>query len=121
MDSITKKIFLVKCMLMFYFIEIQKRGLLHANILVILQKEYKLRNSDKIEQFVSSNIPNPITKRELFDIVMIINMVPDAWCTSVCLSVLFSVVTNIIIYNFYSYCWICVATHKHNSRLNKLF
>lgn len=56
------------------FMSFKERGLPYAHILIILIKtEYKLRTADEIDQFVCVDIPDPVTERRLFDIV-IINM-----------------------------------------------
>ena len=42
-----------------YVIEFQKRGLPHAHILVILEDDYKLNNTDDYDQVISAEIPDP--------------------------------------------------------------
>ncbi|GBN91048.1 hypothetical protein AVEN_193700-1 [Araneus ventricosus] len=52
-----------------YVIEFQKRGLLHAHILLTLDSESKIRTKDDIDKFVSAELPDPCTDLRLFQIV----------------------------------------------------
>jgi len=52
-----------------YVVEFQKRGLPHAHILVILDKDYKLRSAKDVDRFVSAEIPTRPDQKELRCIV----------------------------------------------------
>ena len=52
-----------------YVIEFQKRGLPHAHMLIMLANGSKLNTSDDIDTVISAEIPDPMTQRQLFDIV----------------------------------------------------
>ena len=52
-----------------YTIEFQKRGLPHAHILLFLHSDDKIRSQDKIDKFISAEIPNESTDPVLFDVV----------------------------------------------------
>ncbi|GBN46553.1 hypothetical protein AVEN_271314-1 [Araneus ventricosus] len=52
-----------------YVIEFQKRGLLHAHILLTLDSEGKIRSKDDIDKFVSAELPDTCTDLRLFQIV----------------------------------------------------
>ena len=51
-------------------IEFQKRGLPHAHILFILDKDDKPREPASIDKIVCAEIPNPDTHPRLHEIVM---------------------------------------------------
>jgi hypothetical protein len=50
-------------------IEFQKRGLLHAHLLIILAETDKMRTVDDIDAFVSAELPDPTAEPELFETV----------------------------------------------------
>ena len=50
-------------------IEFQKRGLPHAHMLLHLENEFKLRNSEDIDSLISAQIPHPEQEPDLFDII----------------------------------------------------
>ena len=50
-------------------IELQKRGLPHSHILIILENQYKLRSTDDYDNIVCAELPNPITQPRLCSIV----------------------------------------------------
>jgi hypothetical protein len=50
-----------------YPVEFQKRGLPHADILLILKDQYKFRTEQEIDQFISAEIPDEIASPELFE------------------------------------------------------
>ncbi|XP_054282916.1 uncharacterized protein LOC129000066 [Macrosteles quadrilineatus] len=52
-----------------YTIEFQKRGLPHAHILITLDRDSKLRDSDDIDQLVWAEIPDPVLYPDLHEIV----------------------------------------------------
>ncbi|GBM31604.1 hypothetical protein AVEN_198462-1 [Araneus ventricosus] len=52
-----------------YVIEFQKRGLPHADILLTLDSDCKIRTKDDIDKFVSAELPDPCTDLRLFQIV----------------------------------------------------
>ncbi|CAH9063416.1 unnamed protein product [Cuscuta europaea] len=52
-----------------YTIEFQKRGLLHAHIVLFLQPEFKLRECDDIDKVISAELPDPNLDYELFNAV----------------------------------------------------
>ncbi|GBM32021.1 hypothetical protein AVEN_161814-1 [Araneus ventricosus] len=52
-----------------YVIELQKRGLTHAHILLTLDSESKIRTKDDIDKFASAELPDPCTDLRLFQIV----------------------------------------------------
>lgn len=49
-------------------IEFQKRGLPHVHMLLHLNNEHKLRNSDDIDSLICAQIPDPDQQPELYDI-----------------------------------------------------
>jgi hypothetical protein len=49
-----------------YVIEFQKRGLLHAHILLILAEENKFRTTDDIDTVVWPKLPDPDVDPNLF-------------------------------------------------------
>ncbi|XP_025405609.1 uncharacterized protein LOC112679890 [Sipha flava] len=53
-----------------YVVEFQKRGLPHAHILLILQEMYKPKVAEDVDQLIRTEIPDPDTERELYDIVV---------------------------------------------------
>ena len=52
-----------------YVIEFQKRGLPHVHLLIHLQEEDKLRDSDDIDAAISAEIPDPDEQSELYNVV----------------------------------------------------
>jgi Helitron helicase-like domain at N-terminus len=52
-----------------YVIEYQKRGLPHAHMLIILKDEHKLLTTHDIDQMICAELPDPVTEKELYDIV----------------------------------------------------
>ncbi|XP_076920154.1 uncharacterized protein LOC143581216 [Bidens hawaiensis] len=50
-------------------IEFQKRGLPHAHACVFMHHDYKINNADKIDSFISTEIPNKQEDPELYDLV----------------------------------------------------
>ena len=52
-----------------YVIEFQKRGLPHCHLLIILDKDSKLREATDIDTIISAEIPDPATDPVLYDIV----------------------------------------------------
>ncbi|XP_065642326.1 uncharacterized protein LOC136073954 [Hydra vulgaris] len=50
-------------------IEFQKRGLLHAHILLHLANDYKLETAQDIINLICAEIPDPVVNRELYDII----------------------------------------------------
>lgn len=53
-----------------YTIEFQKRGLPHAHILLILAELYKFCDADRVDSYISSELPDPETQRRLSEIVL---------------------------------------------------
>ncbi|XP_076884406.1 uncharacterized protein LOC143533534 [Bidens hawaiensis] len=45
------------------------RGLPHAHICVFMHRDYKINNSDKIDSFISAELPNKQEDPELYDLV----------------------------------------------------
>ncbi|KAG5565447.1 hypothetical protein RHGRI_001363 [Rhododendron griersonianum] len=64
-DQLFKKSIFGKVAAHVHAIEFQKRGLPHAHMLIIFKPEYKITSSDKFDQFVCVEIPNPIQFPEL--------------------------------------------------------
>ena len=54
---------------MVYVIEFQKRGLPHCHILIILDQDSKLRDSNDIDSIISAEIPNANEDRYLYNII----------------------------------------------------
>ena len=52
-----------------YSVEWQKRGLPHAHILIFLTKECRFRNTADVDRVIRAEIPNPITHRDLWELV----------------------------------------------------
>ncbi|XP_065650490.1 uncharacterized protein LOC136078635 [Hydra vulgaris] len=50
-------------------IEFQKRGLLHAHILLHLANDDKLETAQDINNLICAEIPDPVVNRELYDII----------------------------------------------------
>ncbi|XP_065663052.1 uncharacterized protein LOC136085656 [Hydra vulgaris] len=50
-------------------IEFQKRGLLHAHILLHLANDDKLETAQDINNLIYAEIPDPVVNRELYDII----------------------------------------------------
>ena len=53
-----------------HVIEFQKRGLPHAHIIVWLHKNDKLNTPEKIDSFISAELPDPTYEPEIFDLVI---------------------------------------------------
>jgi PIF1-like helicase/Helitron helicase-like domain at N-terminus/Helicase len=66
-DIMSKNIF-GKCVGLTYSVEFQKRGLPHAHILVFLSTQYQVGR--RFDEFVCAEIPNPITQKKLYDLVL---------------------------------------------------
>jgi hypothetical protein len=54
-----------------WVIEFQKRGLLHAHILLILDEASKLRTAEDYDSMVSAKIPDPIRHLEAYETVIL--------------------------------------------------
>ena len=54
---------------MIHVIEFQKRGLPHAHLLIILDEQSKIRDQATIDKLICAELPDPVTQKELFDIV----------------------------------------------------
>lgn len=67
-DILNKNVF-GKVIAYVYVIEFQKRGLLHAHILLTLNTNSKIRTKDDIDKFVSAEIPDRNFNQRLFEIV----------------------------------------------------
>ncbi|XP_076903521.1 uncharacterized protein LOC143558591 [Bidens hawaiensis] len=52
-----------------YTIEFQKRGLPHAHVCVFMHHDYKINNADKIDSFISAELPNKQEDPDLYDLV----------------------------------------------------
>ncbi|CAK5074082.1 unnamed protein product [Meloidogyne enterolobii] len=52
-----------------YTIEFQKRGLPHLHMLLALKSEFKLKNTDDIDKFISAEIPDINEDKELYELV----------------------------------------------------
>ncbi len=70
LNIITKKAFFGVCTGWVYTIEFQKRGLPHIHLLITLASEYKLRNSDTIDKYISAELPDPNSYPQLREIVI---------------------------------------------------
>ncbi len=46
-----------------YVIEFQKRGLMHAHILIFFVENYKLHTVEDVDRMINVELPNPETKR----------------------------------------------------------
>src|SRR5204862_6414050 len=53
-----------------YVVEFQKRGLLHAHILLILENSHKPRTPEHVEVIISAEIPNQAQYPEFYEIVI---------------------------------------------------
>ena len=69
MTDIREKHVLGKPSAFVYVIEFQKRGLPHAHLLIVLDAESKLRNSDDIDTIISAEIPDPERDPVLLEVV----------------------------------------------------
>ena len=58
-EEIFKKHIFGQVKALMYFVEFQKRGLPHANILIILEDDYKLNKTDDYDEIISAEIPDP--------------------------------------------------------------
>ena len=52
-----------------YVVEFQNRGLPRAHILIILHPRDRPRTTEDYDKFVRADVPNPITEKELYNIV----------------------------------------------------
>lgn len=52
-----------------YVVEFQKRGLPHAHILLILDKEYGIKDAEEIDDIVCAEIPNKEKEPRLYEII----------------------------------------------------
>uniref|UniRef100_UPI00358E3D22 uncharacterized protein n=1 Tax=Myxine glutinosa TaxID=7769 RepID=UPI00358E3D22 len=68
-DDITKKHVLGKVRAFLYVVEYQKRGLLHAHILLMLCQEDKICTAEDIDRIVSAQIPNSNESPEIHSLV----------------------------------------------------
>jgi hypothetical protein len=68
-EEILKKRIFGKCLAYTYVIEFQKRGLPHVHMLIFLNKEDKLFNTDKIDEIVSAEIPDKLQYPQLYELV----------------------------------------------------
>ncbi|KAG5563862.1 hypothetical protein RHGRI_000157 [Rhododendron griersonianum] len=66
-DQLFKKCIFGKVAAHIHVIEFQKRGLPHAHMLIILKSDCKITNSDKFDQFVCAEIPNPNQFPDLYE------------------------------------------------------
>ncbi|GBM52915.1 hypothetical protein AVEN_197220-1 [Araneus ventricosus] len=66
LDDITKRNLFGRVISYIYAIEIQKRGLPHAHILLTLDTYSKIRTKDDIDKYVSVELPDPIADPTLF-------------------------------------------------------
>ncbi|KAI8559074.1 hypothetical protein RHMOL_Rhmol04G0146700 [Rhododendron molle] len=66
-DQLFKKCIFGKVAAHVHVIEFQKRGLPHAHMLIILKSESKITSSDKFDQFVCAEIPNPNQFPDLYE------------------------------------------------------
>ncbi|UYV79082.1 hypothetical protein LAZ67_17001066 [Cordylochernes scorpioides] len=69
LEQIKKKDFFGKAIASIRVIEFQKRGLPHAHILIILTPEDKPNTVERIDQFISAEIPDQETRPRLCEIV----------------------------------------------------
>lgn len=69
MIDLTKHNMMGVCIAHLNVIEFQKRGLPHAHILITLRNEDKFRDSIRIDQLISAELPDPQTEPQLFELV----------------------------------------------------
>ncbi|UYV71710.1 hypothetical protein LAZ67_9000098 [Cordylochernes scorpioides] len=69
LEQIKRKDFFGKAIASIHVIEFQKRGLPHAHILIILTPEDKPNTVERIDQFISAEIPDQETRPRLYEIV----------------------------------------------------
>ncbi|XP_076953686.1 uncharacterized protein LOC143627850 [Bidens hawaiensis] len=71
----SERLFYIQCqqknLRFVYTIEFQKRGLPHAHVCVFMHHDYKINNADKIDSFISAEIPNKQEDPELYDLAHI--------------------------------------------------
>lgn len=65
-----KENFFGKCLAYIYATEFQKRGLSHVHLLVYLDENSKLNTAEKIDKFITAEIPDPETDKELHDLIL---------------------------------------------------
>ena len=70
LDLIVKKKFFGEVAGFLYVIEFQKRGLPHCHLLVTLFQQSKINIADKVDKFISAEIPDPQHDIDLRNIVM---------------------------------------------------
>ena len=62
LDDIYKKGIFGTVVANIHVIEFQKRGLSHAHILILLERQCKFRSTDDYDNIVCAEIPDPITQ-----------------------------------------------------------
>lgn len=67
MIDLTKHNMMGVCIAHLNVIEFQKRGLPHAHILITLRNEDKFRDSIRIDQLISAELPDPQTEPQLLN------------------------------------------------------
>jgi len=70
LDDISKKHILGKTIAKIHVIEFQKTGLPHAHILIILRKDYKPNDKEKIDSLVSAELPDKTVNPKLYEIIL---------------------------------------------------
>ncbi|XP_051163766.1 uncharacterized protein LOC127283125 [Leptopilina boulardi] len=70
MDLIVRQRFFGEVLSFVYVIEFEKRGLPHIHLLIILKPNCKIKTSEKVDRYISSEIPDPKLNPDLHEIVM---------------------------------------------------
>ena len=68
-ELVIKRGDLRKCIAYTYVIEFQKRGLSHMHLLLFLNKNDKINTSEKVDELISTEIPNEDIYSHLYDVV----------------------------------------------------
>ena len=78
LHSIVKEKFFGEVSAYIYIIEFQKRGLPHCHLLITLFQNSKINTVQKIDSYISAEIPDPDFQPQLHNIVMK-NMIHPDW------------------------------------------
>ena len=65
-------------------IEFQKRGMPHAHILLILDKQDKPKNTDDYDRIISAEIPDKIKNPQLYETIIKLNIHTPCSSKSTC-------------------------------------
>ena len=69
LDDIMKRQIFGKAIAYVYTVEYQKRGLPHVHLIVFLDRACRLSTPQRIDAFISSEIPDPLKDPRLYDLV----------------------------------------------------